>query len=31
MHRHGGESGIVITVQQLLLKLISRNTPIVER
>ena len=31
MHRHGGESGIVITVQQLLLELISRNAPIVKR
>ena len=31
MHRHGGESGIVITVQQFLLEFISRHAPIIKR
>ena len=31
MHRHGGESGIVIMVQQLLLEFISRHAPIIKR
>ena len=31
MHRHGRQSGIVITVQQLLLDFIGGNAPIIER